>query len=344
MRPQETTALYLAGLPACQRHLFVRNHDWTLPELRGALDHAFALRYTNPAEMGALAACTLEAKIEPRTRKVHDLRARALGVVGNSHRILSLFQPALLALDAADEERLAGTGNRRLQAMILEFRASLLESERSFDEALRCLRCALDLRRASRDTRGLAKVALQVGVVLVHAGRPEAAIGALTEALSAARGDVQLTQGGLMNLATCLLDVGRIDHAEGVIGRASPLFREADSLVELKLSWLHGRIAASRGQEEKAVRILGSTRQGYLAQSMPQEAALVSLDLGIAHAREGRREDALREAAWAEPIFRILGGEIEATAVRLLTTQVLDVEPLFCALVVAVRNRRRLPV
>ena len=67
--------------------------------------------------------------------------------------------------------------------------------------------------------------------------------------------------------------------------------------------WLQGRIARGLGQIGEAESLLLAARDGFLAEGIPYETALVSMDLSLLYAQQGRSAELKRLAAEMVPIF-----------------------------------------
>jgi tetratricopeptide (TPR) repeat protein len=325
--------------------LMANNRIWSTTEIRVLLKEAFGQRFTSPERMRDLAICALSAleTVAPSRRR-SDLRAQALGLIGNAHRVLSQFQPALLALDAAEDERLQGTSAKRLAAMLLEFRASLLESMRLFEEAGACLAQALKIRESLMDRAGMAKLGLKVGAVLSHGGRSREAIPALIEALDNLRGDRLLTVAGVMSLAWCLADVGQPQRALWVIDRARVLLGDVQPLLAIKVRWIRGRIMDGLGRSREGTQYYESAREGYVLNGMVQEAALVTLDIALLYLKAGDWTAGSQEAERAATLLSGVGGQVEGAAAKLLAATAArggeDPIPALRKLAVLVRQSR----
>ena len=98
------------------------------------------------------------------------------------------------------------------------------------------------------------------------------------------------------------------------------LYREfPEAWTQLRLSWLQGKIAAGLGRSEEAERIFLEVRDGFLAQGIGYDAAMVSIeDLALLYVREGRVADVKRLAEEIFPIFQAQDVHREAVAALML--------------------------
>lgn len=310
-RSQAGTVRRFRSRPLCEL-LIVRSHE---------------LRYTDAERMEELAALAvavagqMDAPSAGGTAALQDLRARACAHLGNAFRIRGRFAAAGRALERAEAHRLLGSHDVALEALVLELTASLLESRRDFPGALERLELACAIHRQRGDRVSLAKALVQTAIVCGYANRPATAVRLLGQAvdrIDAAR-EPRLAFIALHALAWNLAAAGFLQEALEIHQESGVLAEHARSpLMELKVSWLQGHIAAALGQDALAERDLVRALNGYEELEMPYEAALVSLELALFYARCGRFAELDRLTREILPIFEALGIEPEARATVLL--------------------------
>ena len=94
-----------------------------------------------------------------------------------------------------------------------------------------------------------------------------------------------------------------------------PLYRQfPEPWVQLRLLWLHGDIAAGKGDLTAAERAYRQTREGFITHRMGYDTAMVSLDLAILYLGKGRTADVQRLAEEMLPIFQAQDVNREALA------------------------------
>ena len=141
----------------------------------------------------------------------------------------------------------------------------------------------------------------------------------VTAALLDAGQEPRLTFIALHALAWNLADAGYPEEALEVHHASGELAGHArSSLVDLKVAWLQGHLAAALGRDVMAERELSRALYGYEGLEMPYEAALVSLELAVLYARCGLFGELERLTGEILPIFQSLGIEPEAHATVLL--------------------------
>jgi tetratricopeptide (TPR) repeat protein len=97
--------------------------------------------------------------------------------------------------------------------------------------------------------------------------------------------------------AVCLALSGEAEKAKAARRKAWELYREVkseDALVSVY--WLEGRVAVAVGEVEDGLNLLESVREKQIASGWLTEATLVSLDVGLVLAREGRTGEVRRLA------------------------------------------------
>ncbi len=296
-----------------QREIMLRNsrrfHTWGLLEL--VVEQTLVTSLQDPRhgeEWGRLALRIADCLESGRygAERLEDLRARTLAYVGNALRIQSDLAGADKTFRQALSHLRQGTGDLLEQAILLDLLASLRRSQRRFPESFKLLRRAVaaflklgDLHRAGRSL-----VNLSTG--LLHAGLAEECVPVLVQALGLI--DVEQEPRVLLfarhNLIAVLTDTGRFLEARRAYGEARPLYRRfPEASTQNRRIWLKGRISRGLGQREEAESLLLAARDGFLAEDIPYETALVSLDLAQLYAEQGRTAELKRLAAELVPIF-----------------------------------------
>lgn len=309
----------------CQAGTARRFRSAELCELLLAASHE--LRYSDAERMEELAqlAVAVAGQMDPRSASgpaaLHDLRAKACAYLGNAFRIRGRFAAAERALMRAEAYRAQGSRGLDLEVLILELTASLLESRRDFAGALQRLELACAIHQEQRNDPALAKALVQTGIVWGYANRPATAVRLLRQALVLLETvqEPRLTFIALHALAWNLAGGGYPEEALEVHHASGELADHARSpLLDLKVAWLQGHLAAAVGRDMVAERELSRALYGYEGLEMPYEAALVSLELAVLYARCGRFGELDRLTGEILPIFQSLGIEPEAHATVLL--------------------------
>ena len=238
--------------------------------------------------------------------QVEDLRARALAYVGNARRIQSDLEEADKTFLQAMAHLRRGTGSLLELAIFQDLLASLRRSQRRFQESFKLLREAISTFQelGDRHRAGYSLVNLSVG--LLHAGLAEESLPVLDQALDQIdpKEEPRLLLYAKHNLIAALIETGRFLEAKSSYRKALPLYRHVpDAALQNRRIWLKGRIARGLGQLEEAESLFLAARNGFLAEDIPYETALVSLDLSQLYAEQGRTAELKRLATELVPIF-----------------------------------------
>lgn len=321
---------------------------WAMCEKLGGLSERAAADSANKAL--ALAEVALEAALgepgeehwrEPR----ESVHASCLFIVGNARRVGNDLPAAAEAF--AEGRRLwgavgKGTTTALDEARMLDMEASLHRAQRRFTRALRlheeALLLSLPARRAS--------ILLNKAVTLEQKGDHESAIATLREMepLLDRDREPRLLFGYLFNFGVNLTHAGR--HSEAV-----PLFLEAQglagrlrhSLDGVRVVWLGAKIAAGQGWPGKALADFDRVRQEFMRRKMPYDTALVTLEMAVLLADQGRTREVKVLAEQTAPLFEAQGVDREAVACFLLFQEAAERGALTAELARRVLARLRYP-
>jgi tetratricopeptide (TPR) repeat protein len=284
--------------------MLLRNHrrfqTWGLLEL--------LVERSQEEELGRLAlllADSLDAAYYGAER-IEDLRARVWGHIANYRRTISDLRGAEEAFAMAFVHLQEGTEDVMERAILLDLRSSLLRDQRRFAEAERLLRRArrlfLEIGEKQRAGRSLVKLS----TVHEHSGEPERAILVLFEALKLIdpERDSRLLLAARHNLITNLAEMGRFMEAQGLFIQSRALYGSfGDGWTQNRRRWIEGRIARGLGQTVEAESLLRAARDGFLVEGIAYDTALVSLDLALLYAEQGRAAELRSLTEETIPIF-----------------------------------------
>ncbi|MFL6201956.1 MAG: hypothetical protein ACJ76J_22505 [Thermoanaerobaculia bacterium] len=315
-------------LPREQRRERVRSEPrFRLLKLCGRLEAASRAAWgDDPAaavEMAELAVEVAE-RLDPGIygkALVGDACALGWAYLGNARRIASDLGGAEEALSHAKRLYRSFKADLLTEAEILVFQASLRNTQGRFADAAGLLDHALWLYREAGDRHQEGRTLILKGMVLGDGGDFEAAVESLAEGLPRIdpAAEPRLLLVAHHNLAWHLCDHGRHREAAEALERSRRLYLELGSRMDLvRLRWLEGRIALGLGRLGEAVSALGLARDAFLEQEIGVDAALVSLDLAMAHARQGDMEGVRRIVSEIVPVFQACRVEPEALASLLL--------------------------
>lgn len=260
---------------------------------------------------------------------MEDLRARAWAYIGNAHRVRFEFHEAEEAFAHALGHLRLGTREPWERAVWLDLKASLLRSQRHFDEAMRLLNRALVLFLAVGDRHRAGRTLISMENVLQRAGQPEKGIPLLYQALQlidpAQEPRVLLI--AQHNLIDDLTEVGRYMEAQRLLMQARSLYKSFDEpWIRYRRCWIEGKIARGLEQPERAEELLLNARAGFQEQAAGYEIALISLELAGLYAEQGRTAEIKRLAEEMLPIFSSRQIHREALAALALWCQAVQTE------------------
>ena len=251
-------------------------------------------RYRDPSQMVYLAELAQAAAERLSTEaygpeRVGDIQARVWAELGNAYRLADLLDQAETAFERALDSAERGSGEVTVLSLIADRFATLLCHRRRFPEALALLDrlAALHLSLGDRHLAGRALITR--GLYTENAGDPAAAFSYIAQGLDLidATRDASLVLAAIHNLFWCAADLGHYSAVAELLPRARALYG-TDRLNLLRLEWLEGRLAAGLGDPLSAERHFQAVRAGFAEVKLPFPVGMVSLDLALLWAREGR--------------------------------------------------------
>ncbi len=192
-------------------------------------------------------------------------------------------------------------------ARVDDLMGSLRKDQRRLPEAERLLkRAAMQFGLIQADDDA-ARVQINLGAVYNQQKDLHRAIETTRSALALLGPDAELRLHlcGTYNLAFYLAEAGRFEEAAEVLDWNEDMFRRfPEPWTQLRLLWLRGDVAAGQGDLAAAERAYVETRDGFVAQGIGYDAAIVSLDLAVLYLRQGRRAEVRRLAEEMIPLFQ----------------------------------------
>jgi tetratricopeptide (TPR) repeat protein len=333
----------LTRYPHEQRELLVQNsarfHTWGLFEL--LIERSLEVGINHPVkgeELGLLALRLsehLDAGHYGETL-IEDLRARAWAYIGNSYRLRSDLQRADETFAAAHGHLRRGTQDPLERAILLDLEASLRRDQRRFDQAFKLLRRAVAIFLQSDQRHRAGRSLVNLSTVHHYAGDPEGGIPILFQAIELIdpEQEPRLLLCARHNLIDDLAEAGRFLDAQKLYRDTRPLYRSfPDAWSQNRRKWVKGKIAHGMGQVELAESLFLAARDGFIQEGIPFDTALVSLELAILYAEQGRMADLKRLAGEMVPIFSSLHIHREALAALAYLKQAVETERVSLALV-----------
>lgn len=278
------------------------------------LAKSFAARYKDPGEMwrfatfAQLAARTFDER--EGTPEGADLLARASAELANACRVNDDFTGAEKAFDQARRHFERGTGDRALEARLLELRASYLNGRRLFGEACDLLRQVEKIRRKAGDRHLAARAVVLRGIYTLYDEDPRSARELLARGLRDLdrERDPDLYHSTRQSYIWALLDCGEPLRAAHELLSSGLGEAFADSPLNLaKLRWLEGRIYAALGKHALAEGALQAAREAFHRHGQGFNGSLVGLDLAALWLEQGRTRDVMDLAQEITGIFARLG-------------------------------------
>ncbi|MEM7481185.1 MAG: tetratricopeptide repeat protein [Acidobacteriota bacterium] len=269
------------------------------------------------ADLAVLVAC----RSEPSTFTT-EVHVRALAHQANARRAQgdlpeadSLFKQARALM------RAKGITDKLVYAEVDFFEGSLKTDQRKFRQADMMLRRATLHYRLARDNRRVAESLVKLGNLHYFQQNFDQSIDAFREALRSCRpaDNPRLVAAITSNLATVQTEAGLLDEAQETLARAKSLGRHfTDGAMQRRLTWLEGKVARETGDSENAEAAFLEVRQDSIAVGIGYDAAMVSIDLALLYAQQGRHRELAALAEEMLPIFQSQDVHREAMAALIL--------------------------
>jgi tetratricopeptide (TPR) repeat protein len=246
--------------------------------------------------------------------------ARLHGYAGNAHRVMGDF-------DSAEEHLAKALSLCPADPRLLELKSSLLYDLRRLQEASETLAQAAALQSKKGDPLVHAAILLKNAMVLDQSDEPEnaasvaqSAVATLADHLPSAKGE-ELLRSAVQNLALYLTNAGRPRESLRVLEQSRSFLAQGGIRAVVRVEWILARIAGALG-EKSARQAFVAVRERCAAAKMPQEVALISLDLAR-HLLTTSPLEARAEVAYVGPILTQIGISEDSQEVRLLN-QILE--------------------
>jgi len=331
-----------------QQLLLIRNsprfRTWCLCELLVEQCRAKTVQDPRGVETLAQLSLAVASRLDPsyyRAGLIQDLQARAWAYLGNARRVCSDLHEAEKAFLQA--ETLLRQGSRDLVelAVFLDLQASLRRSQRRFEDALRLLRRAVTIFRRTGHFHRAGRSLVNMDLIHCYAGHPEQGIPLLYEAIKLIDVDLdpRLRLCAQHNLIQDLAETGRCFEAQKLYRETCALYREfPEAWAQNRRKWVKAKISLGQEKTAQAERLFLLARDGFIAEGISYDTALVSLELAVLYARQGRTADLKRLAEEMLPVFSSLQIHREALVALCFLRKALDAEQASLELVSRVAN------
>jgi tetratricopeptide (TPR) repeat protein len=325
----------LTAAPVQAREALLREEafqTWGLVEL--LMDRSWEASLEDAALAGDLAGLALRLgdHLSPshyRPELIEDLRARAWIHLGHARCLTSDLAGAEEAFGNAAAHLARGTGDPIERAILLDREASLRRVQRRFAEALDCITKAVGIFLRNGETHRAGRSLVDLSLIHSCTGETKESIEVLTQALELidAHEDPRTMLCARHNLAGCLAEVGRCSEALRLFRGTRALYHDfPDAWTQNRRRWLKGRIDHGLGRLGPAETALRAARAGFLAEGIPYDTALVSLDLALLYAEHGWSAELKRLATEMVPLFASRHIHREALAALSFLQQALEAE------------------
>jgi tetratricopeptide (TPR) repeat protein len=272
---------------------------------------------------------------------IEDLLSRAWSYVANLRRLAIDFVGAEQAFGCAYLHLKKGTHEALERAVFLDLRASLRCDQRRFPEAIRLLRRCVTIFLRQGDEHRAGKSLVNLGAVHFTAGEPEIAATMLRDSLRLIdpAQDERVLLSAWNNLINAMIDMGRFIEARGLYRKARALYQKFDDPYwGGRRLWAKARIERGLGQIEPAEALLLAARDRFVADGLPYEAGLVSLDLALLYVHQERHAELRQLATETLRIFTSMQIHCETMAAFMFLKQAVEAERLSVEVVASIAD------
>jgi tetratricopeptide (TPR) repeat protein len=321
---------------------------WGLVELLSRESRAVGPHDPSRAVALALLAVVTSRRLKPwqpcEPEWLYELRAYALAHLASGYRVSGDLRQAERAQKDAD--RWWKKGARSMgdilgyEPVILSLKASLRKDQRRFEEALTLLDEVVKIYLAgdpeTQDFHLAGRAFVKRAKVLEEMGDLDEALTLLREAsplIDPVR-EPRLLLCVQHNLVDTLSKLGRSEEASAMLPKVRQLSAELGNDLDLvRLTWTEARIVGDLGAGAEAEQLYREVRDEFAARGIGFDAALVTLDLAMAYAKEGRAAEMRVLALEMLPIFEAQDVHREALAALAVFKQAAIQEQVSVALV-----------
>jgi tetratricopeptide (TPR) repeat protein len=222
--------------------------------------------------------------------RIEDMRARALGSIGNARRIMMDLPASEEAFEEAFLRLRKGTADLRERAELLAQQASLRRAQQHYEESLRHLRRVVAIFEQTGEKHQVGKILVQVSITHYDVGNVREALSVLGRSFDLIDPvyEPRVALCALHNLTNYLTTTGRLLKAQKVFVQARPFYqRFGDPRIHNMQIWLQGRIAHGLGHHRDAEAFMTKARDGFLSVKASYESGLVARELASIRGQAG---------------------------------------------------------
>lgn len=337
----------LLRLSPSRQRMMVKNssryRNWGLVELLLATcRETWREDPTHSLHLAGLAS-ELAARLEvsaSRRRLLEDLKAEVYGAMANCHRILCHHQEARESFTRGYDCLSRGTEDPIERARLLDLEASFRMSVRDFEGASSLLHEVVSVYRLAgeRHLEGRALISLSK-LLSDELGDLQESVALLQRAAELIDVPREPMLGVCLqhNLTVSTLFLGHPEEAARLLGEVERLVWAHGSRLDVfRLRWLEGQVKSALAEvvdeddalelDDRAERALREARDGFVTANIPQDAALVSLDLAIHFLERGRLAEVRQLVGEMLPIFESLDLQRDVLAALAIFRQAAETE------------------
>lgn len=211
------------------------------------------------------------------------------------------------------------------------FEGTLRKDQRRFDEAEVLLLRSIMLYHLANDQRTAANPMVTLGLLYYDRQDYRQALDTFQSALAHLQPetDPRFFCSVHHNLTLTLCELGDHEAAAAALETGRELYRACpDAPTQARLGWVEGKIASRFGHLARAEEAFLAVRQGFLKEGNGYDTAMVSLDLALVYAKQGRAGELKQLAEEMCSVFESQEIHREALAALLLFQQAAREEEL----------------
>ncbi|HYU34360.1 MAG TPA: hypothetical protein VEW48_19580 [Thermoanaerobaculia bacterium] len=204
------------------------------------------------------------------------------------------------------------------------FEGTLRKDQRQFADAEALLLRSIMLYRLAGDQRAAVYPLVTLGILYFDRQDYRQALDTYKGALSHLQPetDPRFFCSVHHNLTLTLCELGEHRAAAAALETSRELYRACpDAHTQARLGWVEGKIALAFGHLDRAEEAFLAVRRGFIEEGNGYDTAMVSLDLALVHAKQGRVADLKQLAEEMHSIFESKEIHREALAALLLFQQ-----------------------
>jgi tetratricopeptide (TPR) repeat protein len=201
------------------------------------------------------------------------------------------------------------------------FEGTLRKDQRRFAEAEALLLRSVMLYRLAGDPRGSVSPLVTLGILYYHRQDYRQALdtfqGAISQLLPET--DPRFFCSVHHNLTLTLCELGDHHAAAEALETSRELYQACpDGHTQARLAWVEGKIASGFGHLARAEEAFLAVRRGFIEEGNGYDVAMVSLDLALVYAKQGRTAELKQLAEEMHAVFESQEIHREAHAALLL--------------------------